>query len=241
MNTKLEEFKYEEAKERYIQALELAPVQQLKAYILNQFALLDIVNNDSTSAKQKLSKALRIHNKLKNMLGISYNLQLQGQLLYNQKNYKKAQKETLTAAKLYEKLHNYSALIECLYLASQSLLQQQKYNLAEKYLRRILQIQKAHKNNFHIANAYSLLGLIYMKTGNLQRAKVLFQQSLYQEQRHSRYEGLVSDYANLACIEEQIGNKDIALSNLKISLEYAKKTENADLITLITHKIDKIT
>ena len=85
------------------------------------------------------------------------------------------------------------------------------------------------------------MGLIYMKTDDLPRAKVLFQQSLHLEQQHNRCEGLVADYSNLACIEELSGHRDEALDNLKISLEYAQKSEDNELIQLITDKINKIT
>ena len=233
--------RYEEAEDKYIQALKLAPTQQMKAYILNQYALLDIVNNNLKSAEQKAIQALNIHKTLKNSVGTAYSHQLKGQIAYNDRHYRTAQKESALAAQSYEKLHNYSALSESLYLVAQSLLKQQKYKTAEKHLRQILEINRAHPNNFHIAGAYSLLGLIYMKTDDLPRAKVLFQQSLHLEQQHNRCEGLVADYSNLACIEELSGHRDEALDNLKISLEYAQKSEDNELIQLITDKINKIT
>ena len=61
----------------------------------------------------------------------------------------------------------------------------------------------------------------------------MLQQSLFLEQNHERCNGLAADYANLALIEKLSGNQSAAADNIKLALEYAQKTEDADLINLI--------
>ncbi len=100
-------------------------------------------------------------------------------------------------------------------------------------MRKIIELAKQRHHNFHTANAYSLLGLIYLHSGDLGRAKVLLQQSLGLEQNHNRCSGLVSDYVNLALIEDLSSNKDKAQENIDIALEYAKQTQDNELIKLI--------
>lgn len=96
---------------------------------------------------------------------------------------------------------------------------------------------RRHSLNFHIANAYSLLGLIYMQKQDLSRAKALLQQSLHLEQNHNRCTGLAADYTNLALIENLSGDKDAAGQNLQIALEYAQKTGDEELLELIKNKL----
>jgi tetratricopeptide (TPR) repeat protein len=127
-----------------------------------------------------------------------------------------------------------------LYLAAEAEYKMRRYAAAEKKLREILQINRTHPNSFHTANAYSLLGLIYLQKKDLQRAKVLFQQSLHLEQSHRRCEGLAADYANLALIDELTDYADNAASNWQIALEYARETGDAELVALIEkHKAER--
>ena len=233
----LYENRLEEAEECYIEALNLAPNSTIKADILNQYALLQIVQNKLSAARRKILTAAETYKQQKNQIGKAFSEQLLGQIALHRKQYASAAKHSLTAAELYEKQKNYAATAESLYTAATACFKQQKFRPAEAYLRQILQINRNHQNSFHSANAYSLLGLIYLQTGDIQRAKVLFQQSLHLEQRFERCEGLVADYADLALIEKLSGDEDSARHNLQIALEYAQKTENSELIDLINQKI----
>ena len=141
------------------------------------------------------------------------------------------------AAQLYDEQENASARAECLYLEASALCKLHQDEKAEPLLRKILDYCAQKSLNFHTANAYSLLGLIYLRSRDLQRAKVLFQQSLHLEQSNERCPGLAADYANLALIESQTGNAGAARSNLEIALEYAQKTQDDELIKLISEKI----
>ena len=122
-------------------------------------------------------------------------------------------------------------------MQARSLCQIFNYDKAERILRRILEENQQHSLNFHIADAYSLLGLIYLHKRDLSRAKALLQQSLHLEQKHGRCTGLAADYTNLALIENMSGDKDAADKNLQIAIEYAQKTENEELLDLIKNKL----
>ena len=235
------ENRHDEAEEKYLQALDIAPNQTLKADINNQLALFHIVNNHPKKALKSAQTALKICTAYKHTFSEAFCHQLLGQIAFQNKKYSQTRKHLLNAANLYLKQGNFSAYSECLYLSAESYYKQNKYTDSEKLLRQILDIRQKQNNNFHTANAYSLLGLIYLQTGDYQRAKVLFQQSLHLEQSHERCEGLLVDYANLALIDELSGNHSAAQSNLQIALEYAQKTENSDLIAIIENKLKPLT
>ena len=230
------ENRHEEAEDKLNLALKSAVSENLKADIHNQKALLCIAQNKLKEAQKELSLATETFNRLNNNHGLAFAMQLEAQIYFNKKQYPKALNSAVTAATLYEKNKNISALMECKYLSADILFRQEKFKKAEEILRHIIATDKKHKHNFHIANVYSLLGLIYLRRNDLQRAKVLLQQSLHLEQRNRRCEGLVSDYTNLALIDVLSGNRDAATDNMKIALEYAKQTGNEELLALIEKK-----
>lgn len=234
------ENRFDEAQDCYQKALQLAPTSLLKADILNQYALLQIVQNKLAAAQAKIKQAQQTYNRPQNKIGQAFCFQLLGQIALQKRQFTSAAKYSLQAALFYETLKNHAAQAESLYVAAVACSRQQKYQPAEKYLRQILHINGKYPNSFHSANAYTLLGLIYLQTGDTARAKVLFQQSLHLEQRFERCEGLVTDYANLALIEKLGGDEDAAHHNLQIALEYAQKTEDNDLIKMIEEKINTL-
>ena len=231
----------EEAADKYEQALNLPITQQLTADIYNQQALLLLAQNKAVKARKVAEKALLLQQKSENKYAEALSLQLLSQIVFKQEHYRLAVKYAETAEKIYESRQNLSARLECLYLKASALYRQKRLATAENLLRRILQLGREQKNNFHLANAYSLLGLIYMQTGDYQRAKVLFQQSLRLEQSHQRCEGLVADYNNLAIIEHLSGNNSEARNNLQAALEYAKQTGDDNLVKLIEKRCENIT
>jgi len=223
----------DEAAEKYRQTLDMAPTEVLKADIYNQQALLFLTQGKFKEAKQAATAALKIHERFHNTHQSALSRQLLAQTAFRQKYYNKTLSLSRQAAEQYLQQGNYSAYAECLYLGAEALYKQKKFPPAEKLLRKIIALAKQRHHNFHTANAYSLLGLIYLHSGDLPRAKVLLQQSLGLEQNHNRCSGLVSDYVNLALIEELSGNKDKAQENIDIALEYAKQTQDDELIKLI--------
>ena len=67
----------------------------------------------------------------------------------------------------------------------------------------------------------------------MQRAKVLFQQSLHLEQSCQRNEGLAADYLNLALIETLTDHPEDAAHNRHIAEEYAAQTGDTELLDLV--------
>ena len=235
------ENRHEEAEENFNKALMSAQTDDLCADIGNQKALLYIAQNKLKAAKSEISKALPVFIASKNKHGQAFSQQLMAQIYFNKKQYTHAFKFANIAKEIYEKTNNFSAVLECMYLCADVLFKQNKLKKSEEILRKMLTISEKQKHNFHIANTYSLLGLIYLRKKDLQRAKVLLQQSLHLEQRHKRCEGLVSDYANLATIDILSGNHDSAKDNLQTALEYAKQTGNEELTELIKKKFNDFT
>ncbi len=227
------ENRFEEADAEYEKALNLPITEQLRADIFNQKTLLFLAQNKIDTARRYSCNALNLQQKLRNSYGIAFALQLAAHVAFQSKQYRKTAQTAQKACELYLKQKNFSATVECLYLAAEAEYKLRYYRSAENKLREILKINRAHPNSFHTANAYNLLGLIYLQKKNLQRAKVLFQQSLHLEQSHQRCEGLVADYANLAMIDELTNYSENAAANWKIALEYAEQTGDAELLNLI--------
>ena len=229
----------DEAAALYEKALQMPITEQLRADIYNQQALLFLALNRLRDAQRKANNSLKIQQKLKNKHGTAFSLQLMAQTAFREHRYRTAVKNAEQAAALYLAQSNPSAYAECLYLIAGAHYRQNRLEKSEKILRSLLDLSRRTQLSFHIANAYSLLGLIYMQKQDLQRAKVLFQQSLHLEQSKQRCEGMVADYANLALIEELTDNPENAVSNWQIALEYARQTGDAELQDLIEKHYNK--
>ncbi|MFR0737510.1 MAG: hypothetical protein ACLSHR_11575 [Oscillospiraceae bacterium] len=67
------------------------------------------------------------------------------------------------AEELYRRIGNESARLESLYLQAEAWYAGKKDKKAETVLRRIIQLAGGHSTSFHIANAYSLLGLVFAR------------------------------------------------------------------------------
>ncbi|MBR2137346.1 MAG: tetratricopeptide repeat protein [Alphaproteobacteria bacterium] len=229
----------QEAEDYYQKALHLNISTATKADILNQAALLKLSLRDYQGAAKDLKEASQFCAVIKNLPTKAFNIQLWGQLYLEQKHFQKAADQFLMAESVYKKTENFSARAECLYSLADAYAKFRKFKLSESYLRKLIDFTRHHPGNFHLAHAYSLLGLIYIQRHDLNRAKVLIQQSLQLEQKHDRCEGLVADYANLALIERLRGNAETARHNLGIALEFAQKAENQELIDAIQNKLGK--
>lgn len=229
----------QEAAELYQKALDMPITEQLRADIYNQQTLLDIIEGRLPVALKTVSEALAIHQKFNNRHSTALSLQLIAQIAYMQKQYRKTVAFAQQAGTIYNDTQNRSAYAECLYMTAAAQYKQKFYAAAEKNLRAVLELNRRYDSNFHSATAYSLLGLIYVQKGDLQRAKVLLQQSLALEQSHQRCEGLAADYFNLALIAEMTDHHDEASANWEIAAQYAQQTGDSELIELIQKKSDK--
>ena len=170
-------------------------------------------------------------------IGLAFCLQLEGQIFYEKKNYSKAVSSLQKAAELYLQQRNYTAYAESGYSAANALCKINKFAQAEKLSKQILNVLKKHKSGFHVANVYSLLGLINMENNNLSVAEKWLQKSLTLEQQSNRYTGAAADAVNLAITQQLRGNIEQAHKYSQQALEFAKKTEDNEFIELIKSKI----
>ena len=229
------------AKQYYSEAEILTDNPQIQADLNNQFTILYLTQNKLSKALQCAKAALKSQQLLQNKHGEALSLQLSAQIYAAKKQYPASSSNALNAANLYLKQKNYSAYFECLYIAAQSFYARRLYTQSEQHLRQIIKLSVKYPTSFHIANAYNLLGLIYLSLNDLSRAKVLFQQSLFLEQKNQRSEGLIVDYNNLALIASITGDREAAKNNLDIALEYAQKVEDPELISIIRKKYNNLT
>lgn len=234
------ENRIDEACDKLTLAKNISLSNELTADISNQIALVCLAQKNEKDALKHSKQALTLYLRQHNERGEAFSRQLIGHFLLNGGKTSQAFNSARKAADLYLGQQNFSAYAETLYLQARALCQLEKYDQAEKKLRLILSENRKHSLNFHIAHAYSLLALIFLRKKNLQRAKVLLQQSLMLEQNHERCSGLASDYANLALIEKLSGNFEAAKNNLKQALEYAKESGDENLLQLIKEQKNNI-
>ncbi len=227
----------EEAEAYYEQALLLAPTEKMQADIINQQALLELTSGKIDVALKKVRKTHRFYEKMHHNIGLAFCLQLEGQIFYEKMNYSKAVSSLQKAAELYLQQRNYTAYAESGYSTANALCKINKFAQAEKLSKQILNVLKKHKSGFHVANVYSLLGLINMENNNLSVAEKWLQKSLTLEQQSNRYTGAAADAVNLAITQQLRGNIEQAHTYSKQALEFAKKTEDNEFIELIKSKI----
>ena len=127
-----------------------------------------------------------------------------------------------------------------MYLQAQALFNNHNDIEAESVLRQIIAIGRKDCGCFYLANAYNLLGIIYVKRKDFSRAKGLFQQSLDLEQRGVRSKALAADYVNLGIVETFRGHKDEAEKNLKTALNFAREIDDDELCSKIYCHLKKL-
>ena len=208
--------------------------------IYKQKGHLCLMQDNAAQAEEMASKALKIHQKEKNPAGIAFSKEILAYSAWAQKNYADVIQLTFEAKNLYQQLENFSAGYENLHLMALALYEQNKLDESEKILREITSKDRHYETNFHIANAYNLLGLIYLKKKEIKRAKGLFQQSLDLEQVNNRLSGIATDYANMGLIELSVGHKEQALKTFQTALDYAQANQDDELIEIIKTHLQKL-
>ena len=128
-----------------------------------------------------------------------------------------------------------------MYLLASAYFETEDMEKAEQILRTITREAKDNPVNFHIANAYSMLGLIFLQKGELLRAKGLFMQSLQLEQKHDRLNAAAADFANIALVEQKRGQTETAKKNLETAVSFAKACGDAELEQLLQKELIKFT
>lgn len=235
--------RFETAADYYQKAEEITQKSgqiKLKAEIKNQQALLGLMQGQNDEAEKIASAAVKIHSKLGNEEGIAFSKEILANIAWNKKELKKVMQLAFEAKNIYKELNNLSACAESMYLLALCLFEQNKSDEAEKILRDIIALAENNPCNFHTANAYNLLGLIFLKKNDLRRAKGLFQQSLDREQVNNRLGCIAADYANIGLIEFRSGNIEQAQKTLATAIEYAEVNEEIELVEILKQHLEKL-
>lgn len=193
-----------------------------ECFIISQKAMNELLQNNLKSAKKLAHKALKNH---RSNSGKALALEIISRIYFNDKSWKNVVKYAQLASAFYIKERNYSAYFECCYLVAEAKTNLFLNNDAEAILRDIIAKEKYHKSCFHVANAYTLLGIILLRQNKIQNAKSIFSQALTLELYNERYQGVAIDYINLALIEKKIGHTDAYIKNITTALEYVKNTD----------------
>lgn len=232
--------RFDEAEDFYLKGFDLNRQNGRKdigAQITNHRGLNAFLNNQNQTAEQLLKEAYATHKKLKNNAGMAFSREILGNVAFACKDYERCAALAEEAKKLYLQEKNTAAYLESFYLLALALFEQGKAEEAEKALRKIVDTAGKTPSCFHLANAYNLLGLIYLKKNDLRRAKGLFQQSLDLEQVNNRLSAIATDYANIGLVEYRRGNKEQALKTLQTALEYAEANQDDELVAILRQRI----
>ena len=205
--------------------------------IINQQALTALIRGDYRRAELLAKQAQKAFHLLKDARGEGLSLDILAQTAAARGKWKQALPAARNAQKFYRQSKNISGLMEMEFLEAQALTEQKEDNAAEKILRRIIDRDKRNKSCFHVANAYSLLGIIYLRQGDLRRAEGLFQQSLSAELQNDRFCGAAIDYANIALTAYRRGHKEQGDKNREMALRCAKDAGAENLLRLLERKL----
>ncbi len=200
--------------------------------IYNQKALTMLISNNLPQATAWIKKALTYCSQ-KNLRGLSLNYDISAQTAFAKQQYAKAVSLAKHAVELYMATNNLSAKLEMMYLIAQAQLKQKHFSASEKTLRNIIDEATGKQTCFHIANAYSLLGILFMQKKDFSRAKGLFNQSLCSELNNERWCGVAIDYANIALTEYRKGRKEEGYKNKVAALKYAEESGDKELISYL--------
>lgn len=215
--------RFEEARDYLKKALKKSSKNKtLKEFILSQQAMLEMVVGNYKIATSLANKTLK---KNTNNIAKANSYDVLSRVALNEKKYILSAKYASKSFELFFKNKNYSAAFESLYVKAFALSKAKKTIESEKTLRYLIDIEKNYKHCFHIAGAYTLLGLVLLNTNQQDRAKAMFNQALSKELCNNRKVGVAIDYANLALIEKQLGNNDEARTNLQKALGLVDEQE----------------
>ena len=235
--------RFEEAESYFEKALNLnksANRKRGEAEILNQQALLSLAQKQNSKARKTAEKALKIHQQLHNLQGQAFSWDILSYINLSQKKYDELIFSAQKALSLYNPNQNLSAILEMKYMQASAYFVLGKNESAEKILRQITKQAAKQESCFHVANAYNLLGLIFLQKKEFQRAKGLFMQAVSFEERNERFNCAAVDYANIALIEQKCGNVDQARKTLELALEYAQNFEADELVEQLKKQLQQL-
>lgn len=206
------------------------------ACVYNQLALLKLLDEKYEEAIAFINQALRYA--LTDVNAFSF--ELMAKVNFARKEYESAIKNADIAQKKYWKSNNLAAFFESKYLEAQAWFNLEEYEEAEAKIRHLLSVADENESSFHLANAYSLLGAIFMKRKKPARAKPFFEEAIRHELRNNRTEGMISDYLNLGIIAQKQGDNEGALINFREAKRYAQEVQNQDLENIIEKYINDL-
>lgn len=207
------------------------------AEIANQRALCLLLDGRVAEAKKQADRAFKEHSRLGNIQGQAFSLEISAYAERADGQRGNARKKAQKAALLYQSIRNLPAYLEMRFVQAEALFADEKYAAAEKILRLIIEEDKQQRSCFQVANSYNLLGLIYLLQKDLSRARTLFTQSLNCELRNERTLGALIDYANMAAVETQSGNRAQAQKYLRLAVDYARELEEKELLAILEKKL----
>lgn len=224
--------RFDAAQEVFMEALDINKKiirDKACACIYNQLALLKLLDEKYDEAIGFINQALRY-----SMIDVNaFSFELMAKINFAREEYENAIKNSDIAQKKYWKCNNLTAFFEARYLEALSLFNLKKYKETEEKIRHLLSIANENDSAFHLANAYSLLGAVFMKRKNPARAKPFFEEAIRHELRNNRVEGMVSDYVNLGIIAQKQGDNEGALLNFNEAKRYAQEVQNQDLEDMV--------
>ncbi len=191
-------------------------------FIIDQKAMIELLRGNFKLAFDLAYQASKKHI---SPAGKGFSLEIMARASFGKNNWVKTIKLAQSAIQNYQTEKNYASLFECLYLMAEAEIRLGNPNKAETLLRKLIARARRQKTCFHIANAYTLLGTILLQRKELSQAKAVFNQALKYEFADSRISGIAIDYANLAMVEKQRGNRQDFKKNLETALNYAKAAD----------------
>ena len=221
---------------------------ELLAELENQYALLKLLTAQPLAAIRRAKAAFERHRRLKNRTGQAFSCELLSYAAREQNDYAAMIDWAKQAENAYKGSGNLSAYFETMYLQAEGLYLQaledkdsdDLLQSAEQHLRRILSFSRKNSGCFHPADAYTMLGLIFLRRKEYRRARALFGRSLALEQKDERLIGIAADLANIGLTEKLCGNYDQARKNLKAALEYAAADGENELCLQLQKRLEEL-
>ena len=211
------------------------------AYVLTQWALMFLLCHKHKKALALLKKALAIHMEYHDIKGQAFVFEVEAYVLLSLQNWKEAATAAQKASELYDAYGlDMSSRAESIYLKACAEFNLGCLDRAEKSLRQCILLSEENASCFHVANAYNLLGLIFLAQNQLARAKSIFLKSASIEQKNERFSGAATDYVNIGFIESRLGNQAQAIKTFQTALKYAEAFDESELSDLIKNEIKKL-
>ena len=234
---------FEEAENCFSQSLEICKKynrETAAAYIIDQTALLKLLQKQYALALKLAQEALQIHISHENKKGEAFSRDILAYVYAAQKQWKESAEQAELAEKIYIREKDTAAYFSSLYQQAQAAYELKEDKKAEQKLRQIIQNKERDNCCFHSASAISLLGLIFLRKNQLKRAKSLFLQAASLEQKNERFSGAATDYTNIGLIEYKSGDKKQALKTFYTALEYASAFGENEFSQMLEQKIKNL-